>query len=216
MAKPQRLHTRLAPFLALLTVLALVASLPWTAGFLTGETAQRRPAQVAGGPAGMEQGLGAANLFRPGTYHPWQELPLVERQQRCWPVVRRLSEHEGMDPALVMAVVHVESRFDPCAQSQRGAQGLMQLTPATAQHLGLRDPADPEANLRAGIRYLSSLKKTFQNDVRLTLAAYNAGPTTVQQAGKRVFNIEETRDFVTQVLAKADHYRAQPPTSVIR
>lgn len=148
-------------------------------------------------------------LDRPGKAHtPW-ELPLAERQAALWPVVQNLSEREGMDPALIMAVVHVESRFEPKAVSERGARGLMQIDHRTARHLGLRNPLDPMANLRAGIRYLSRLRKLFSGDDVLALAAYNAGPTRVRAAGPAMPDIEETREFVQQVLSEAKNFRAQ-------
>ncbi len=146
---------------------------------------------------------------KPGKAHlPW-DLPLAERQAELWPVVQSLSEHEGMDPALVMAVVHVESRFEPKAVSERGARGLMQIDRRTARHLGLRNPMDPMANLKAGIRYLSRLRKLFRGDDVLALAAYNAGPTRVREAGPAMPDIPETREFVQQVLAEAKNFRSQ-------
>lgn len=203
MAEPQKQHTRLAPMLCLLGVLVLAAGLPCAASRLEDDTATPAPPPP---PPTTQMRDVQAGLAR---HRPWQDPPLQERQLRYWPVVRRLSEREGMDPALVMAVVDVESDFDPQAESQRGAKGLMQLSPVTAHSLGLKNPADPEANLRAGIRYLSSLKKIFQDDMVLTLAAYNAGPTKVQRAGGAVPDIDETRDFVEQVLAQTDLYRSR-------
>lgn len=133
-------------------------------------------------------------------------MPLAERQRRLWPLIRRYARQMGLDPALVMAVVHVESKFLPAAISNRGAIGLMQLTPLTARQLGLEDPLDLEANLEAGTRYLAQLKRYFQDDLVLTLAAYNAGPTRVEKEG-RVPDIEETQDFVIQVLGQVDYFR---------
>lgn len=148
-------------------------------------------------------------LEKPAKVHtPW-DLPLAERQVALWPVVQNLSEREGMDPALVMAVVHVESRFEPKAVSERGARGLMQIDRLTARHLGLRNPLDPMANLRAGITYLSRLRKLFSGDDVLALAAYNAGPTRVRAAGPAMPDIEETREFVERVLSKAENFRLQ-------
>jgi soluble lytic murein transglycosylase-like protein len=128
----------------------------------------------------------------------WQDPPLAERQHLLWPLVRQISEDEGVDPVLVMALVQVESRFDPWAVSERGAAGLMQITPLTSQELGLDNPLHPEANLRAGIRYLAYLRQTFADEA-LALAAYNAGPRRVQEAGGAVPDIGQTKDFVSQV-----------------
>ncbi len=138
-------------------------------------------------------------------HSPWSG-SLHERQKLAWPMVRRLSEREDLDPALVMALVHVESRFHPTVVSQRGAVGLMQINPSTARHLGLADPTDPEANLKAGIKYLSSLRRMFDNDIRLMLAAYNAGPTRVMELGQ-VPEIKETQEFVEKVLTHRETFR---------
>jgi hypothetical protein len=130
------------------------------------------------------------------------------KQRRWWPTVRKLSRRYNLDPALVMAVIQVESSFDHRAVSHKGAQGLMQIIPLTAVHLGLKNPMDPKANLRAGIRYLAQLKKAFKGDMVLTLAAYNAGPTKVAALGT-VPDHQETRDFVVKVLSLADRFRAR-------
>ncbi len=134
-------------------------------------------------------------------------LPSLEiRQRRWWPVVRNLARRYNLDPALVMAVIQTESSFNPRAVSHKGAQGLMQIVPVTATHLGLKNPMDPEANLRAGIRYLAQLKKAFKGDLVMVLAAYNAGPTKVAALGA-VPDHQETRAFVVKVLALADSFR---------
>ncbi|MGD8564114.1 MAG: lytic transglycosylase domain-containing protein [Desulfarculaceae bacterium] len=135
-------------------------------------------------------------------------LSLQQRQRRYWPLVRRYSHKYKLDPALVMAVIQVESRFDHLAVSPKLAAGLMQIVPVTAEHLGLNDPLDPEANLEAGIRYLAELKKTFQNDLRLVLAAYNAGPTKVLEVGG-VPAQKETRQYIRRVLKELPRFRTR-------
>ena len=132
----------------------------------------------------------------------------AQREEALWPVVSRLAEKHGLDPALVMGVVHTESRFDPLAVSDRGAIGLMQITPGTCEVLGLANPLDPAANLDAGIRYLAKLHKRFKGNLRLTLAAYNAGPTKVSEAG-RVPEIEETENFVLRVMSAKSRFQAR-------
>lgn len=134
-------------------------------------------------------------------------LPSLEiRHRHWWPFVRKLARRYELDPALVMAVIQVESSFNPQAVSHKGAQGLMQIVPNTATHLGLKDPMDPEANVRAGIRYLAQLKKAFKGDLVMVLAAYNAGPTKVAALGA-VPDHQETRAYVVKVLAMADIFR---------
>jgi soluble lytic murein transglycosylase-like protein len=109
----------------------------------------------------------------------------------------------GVDPGLILAVAVQESGGDPAAVSPRGARGLMQLMPATARELGVRDPHDPDESLRAGARYLARMLKRFSGRVDLALAAYNAGPGAVERAGDRVPNYAETRNYVDKVRALA-------------
>ena len=132
--------------------------------------------------------------------------PLKERQAAYWPLVRDLSNQYQLDPALVMAMVHVESKFNPRALSKKGAMGLMQIVPETAEELGLTDPWNPRANLEAGIRYLAKIKKIFNNNLRLALAAYNAGLTKVINL-QAVPDHKETRRYLTKVLDKRDYFR---------
>lgn len=135
-------------------------------------------------------------------------LPLRQRQQAVWPLARQAARKYGLEPALVMAVIQTESRFLPQARSQRGAQGLMQINPVTARHLKLTRPLDPQANLDAGVGYLARLCREHGGDLSLALAAYNAGPARVAQAGGMP-DIPETREYVKEVLANLDHFRAR-------
>lgn len=138
----------------------------------------------------------------------WQHLGAPAREKRAWPTVKALAFQHGLEPALVMAVVKVESNFRPWALSQRGAMGLMQINRVTARHLGLQKPLDPRANLKAGVRYLANLMRMFDGKLRLGLAAYNAGPTRVQADGA-VPDIKETQAFVERVLRETDYYRSK-------
>ena len=92
------------------------------------------------------------------------------------PLITAAARWHGLEPAIVKAVIKCESRFDPRAQSPRGAQGLMQLMPGTQAMLGVSNPFDPQRNVTSGTQYLAMLKQTFGGDLRLALAAYNAGP----------------------------------------
>ena len=112
--------------------------------------------------------------------------------------VRAAATRYGVDPALVHAVVRAESGYNPDARSPAGAQGLMQLMPATAQALGVTDAYDVVQNIFAGTRYLRSLLDRY-GDVGLSLAAYNAGPGAVNKfAGMPPY--PETRAYVGRVL----------------
>jgi soluble lytic murein transglycosylase-like protein len=132
--------------------------------------------------------------------------PLEKRQADFWPLVRNISDEYKMDPALVMALIQVESNFKPDAISRKGAMGLMQIVPETAQELGLTDPWDPKANLEAGIRYLAKIKDIFDHDLELTLAAYNAGLTKVLTL-RAVPDHQETHRYIDQVLDFTDQFR---------
>lgn len=96
-------------------------------------------------------------------------------------VIRLASQESGVDEALLRAIIHAESAFNPRALSIKGAQGLMQLMPGTALDMGVRDAFDTVQNIRGGARYLGLLLRTFNGDERLAAAAYNAGPAAVQR-----------------------------------
>ena len=105
----------------------------------------------------------------------------------------------GVPERLIWAVITVESGFDHRAVSRRGAQGLMQLMPETAAILGVRDPFDPRENIHAGTRHLRAMMTRFRSDLRLAVAAYNAGERPVV-AYRGVPPYPETRQYVAQVL----------------
>jgi soluble lytic murein transglycosylase len=110
----------------------------------------------------------------------------------------------NLPPALVKAVIAAESRFDTAAVSRAGAQGLMQLMPETARKLGVDDPFRPDENVRGGARYLRAMLDRY-GDMARALAAYNAGPTAVDQY-RGVPPYRETRDYVKRVLTYYRHY----------
>lgn len=106
----------------------------------------------------------------------------------------------GVDPALIAAVITIESNFDTAAVSHKGALGVMQIMPSTGRELGLENFFDPAANIDAGVRYLAAMLREFDR-IDLALAAYNAGPAAVRQHGGRVPPYPETLNYVSQVLA---------------
>jgi soluble lytic murein transglycosylase-like protein len=111
----------------------------------------------------------------------------------------------GIDPALVHAVIAVESSYNPRAVSPKGAVGLMQLMPGTAQRYGVEDSRQAAANIQGGTLYLSELIRLFKGDIRLAIAAYNAGENAVLKYGKRIPPYAETQRYVPRVL---ELYRA--------
>lgn len=115
----------------------------------------------------------------------------------------------GMEPALVKAVIRCESNFDVQAVSSKGAQGLMQLMPATQATLGITDVFDALQNIDAGVRYLATLRRTFGSNRTLWLAAYNAGPQAVIHAGYAVPDYAETQRYIACVERARQRYRAQ-------
>lgn len=133
-------------------------------------------------------------------------LPLNTRREQLSPLIRQLSQHHGVDEALIHAVVKQESGYQPAVVSHAGARGLMQLMPATARDLGVNDATDPQQNLDGGIRYLKQQLKRFNGNVALALAAYNAGPAAVEKHGG-IPPYPETRQYVRTILA--DYLRSR-------
>ncbi|MPS36629.1 MAG: lytic transglycosylase domain-containing protein, partial [Stenotrophomonas sp.] len=114
----------------------------------------------------------------------------------------------GVEEAVVRAVIHAESAFNPTALSRAGAQGLMQLMPATARRFGVSDAYDASQNIRGGVRYLSWLLRRFNGDLTLAAAGYNAGEGAVDRHGG-VPPYNETQYYVKRVAQLADRYRGE-------
>jgi len=132
-----------------------------------------------------------------------QGLPAAAQQYL--PQVQQAAARYGVDPALIEAVIQQESGWNPQATSASGAAGLMQLMPATARGLGVSDPYDPAQSIDAGARYLRGQLDRYHGDVRLALAAYNAGPGAVAQYGG-VPPYPETQNYVAAVLQNMQRF----------
>jgi soluble lytic murein transglycosylase-like protein len=116
------------------------------------------------------------------------------------PIIEKAASSHDMEAALLRAVIVVESGFNENAVSSAGAQGLMQLMPATAKRFGVSDTFDPAQNVNAGAQYLRELIDRYENDLELALAAYNAGENAVERYGRQVPPFKETRRYVPKVL----------------
>lgn len=122
------------------------------------------------------------------------------------PLIAKVAQEFQLDPALLHAIITVESSYNPQAKSPAGAIGLMQLMPETAERFGVKNITDPLDNLRGGARYLRFLLAMFKDNLELVLAAYNAGENAVQQAGNKIPNYAETKAYVPSVLTQYHHY----------
>jgi soluble lytic murein transglycosylase-like protein len=114
-------------------------------------------------------------------------------------LIREHARLNSVRPDLVRAVIQVESAYNPYARSPKGALGLMQLMPSTAQLFGVRNPFNPVENVRAGVAYLRQLLDRYNDNEELALAAYNAGPGAVDKHGQNVPPYKETRNYVARV-----------------
>jgi len=134
-----------------------------------------------------------ARTFRPGV-----GAAAVRTSDEIDRLLEQTANRHQIDPDLVRAIVRVESDYDPKAVSRKGAMGLMQLVPSTAQRLGVSNPFDPQQNLEGGVSHLRYLLDLFRGDLGLSLAAYNAGEHAVQRSGG-IPAFSETRDYVRKV-----------------
>jgi soluble lytic murein transglycosylase-like protein len=127
------------------------------------------------------------------------DIPLSGDCDLDW-IIYRVGDRQGVDPRFIHAVIKQESRYNAKAVSGVGAQGLMQMMPATAKRFGLKDPFDPAANVEAGTKYLKFLLKRFNGDVSLALAGYNAGEGSVDKYNG-VPPYGETQNYVKKIEA---------------
>ena len=127
-------------------------------------------------------------------------------------MVNTAAAEQKIDPALLHAIIHVESRHNPSAVSTKGAIGLMQVLPETAKRMGIDSISTPQGNISAGARYMHFLLDIFGKDVELALAAYNAGENAVIRHGNQIPPYPETQAYVPAVIAAYDQLRKQRAT----
>ena len=164
--------------------------------------------QIAGGSVEVAAedvvAIEPEDVFTPVPAKPIVKPPFRE-------LVEAAAARYSVDADLITSVIAVESNFDPRALSRKNARGLMQLLPETAARLGVQNIYDPQENIDAGTRYLRELLQKYNNDLVLTLAAYNAGPERVQQYG-RVPPFPETLSYVRRVKRSYDKSKSKAST----
>ncbi len=128
-------------------------------------------------------------------------------------IVEKYAPQFRLDPALVQSMITQESGFKARSVSSKGARGLMQLMPATAARLGVRNSFDPEENIRGGMKHMRNLLNMFDNDLVLSLAAYNAGENLVQRTG-RVPGYRETHNYVRSITRRYGRTHLVPANEI--
>jgi soluble lytic murein transglycosylase-like protein len=158
----------------------------------------------------VQKQTGSSGFFSPGFFSTTatpDDCPALTSAE-VEPMIASAAETHKVDAAVVRAVMRQESAFRPCVVSAKGAVGLMQLMPATSERFGVQDSLDPAQNVDGGARYLKELLARFKGDLKLALAAYNAGPEKVD--GK-VPEIPETKAYVTNILKALDDEKEKKP-----
>ncbi len=152
--------------------------------------------QVSPAPVPVFSGTVVVDLVAQNLSGPLYGKVILARYEHY---IDKVASGHGVSPALVKAVIHAESDFNPWAVSPKGAVGLMQILPDTADMVGVDDLFDPNSNIKAGVKYLKALLRMFNGDETLAAAAYNTGPGKVKKY-KGVPPYKETRTYIERVL----------------
>lgn len=154
----------------------------------------------------------SGSAWRTVAVSPASPLPSGSIDRTLRELVADRSQAYGVPAALVLAVMQVESNFDPAARSSAGAVGLMQIMPMTGLRYGVSQKLDhPRTNIDVGARYLKDLLRMFDGDTELALAAYNAGEGAVIKHGRRIPPYAETRAYVPRVMRLYERYNKHNP-----
>jgi soluble lytic murein transglycosylase-like protein len=183
--------------LSLLVFVCLATAHPASAQIYTWRDDSGRPVSSNRLPADVEEASSRA-----------------ETRARYDDLIEQHAASHGLSSDLVRAVIQAESGFNAHAVSSKGAMGLMQLMPATARALGLSDPFRPDDNIRGGVAYLAQLLARYHHDLQLGLAAYNAGPGSVERYGG-VPPYRETRDYVEKIMGAIAATKAPTPSGSV-
>lgn len=138
---------------------------------------------------------------------------LTKKERLFHPIIIKVANEHEMDPALIKAIIMAESGYNPKAISKRGAVGLMQLMPETAESLGVEDVFNPEHNISGGVIYFKRLVALFEGDLKLALAAYNAGSRKVKMY-QGIPPFKATRFYIEKVFKYYEYYRRQMTTGL--
>lgn len=177
---------------------------------ITGESAAPAPVPASSfaGVLSTAMSAGAGPVETAATQESVSQVPAIVPPAQIERLVNANAGAWGVDPALVKAIIANESGFDANATSKTGARGLMQLEPGTAADLGVTDAYDPAQNISGGTRYIRGLLDRFHGDLRLAIAAYNAGPGAVVKYNG-IPPYAETQQYVENVLDAYQKYKAQ-------
>jgi len=138
---------------------------------------------------------------------------ILKTEQLFYPIIQKAADRYGVEAALVKAIIMVESSYNPNAVSRKGAKGLMQLMPRTAEALGVEDSFNPEININAGVRYFKKLMNQFDGDTKLALAAYNAGMRHVRYYDG-IPPFQATRYYIDKVYHYYNYYKDQAEQAI--